>query len=236
MNRKYSFALMMAVLVGCAADPGTQPHDMSQAQHNAMAQNEQQQSEAHAAQHDPAAETTTKSCGRGGCWTSVANPTKEHQDLAQRHRELAAKHRAAAAALAQTEAQYCAGLSDDDRDMSPFSHREDIASAGPLEEQTQLGKLVTKKLVGAKVVFRAVQGMTAEWLQRLVDCHVARASAVGHQMPEMDYCPLMLKGVSAKVSSEGGGFAVSVRAQDDATIQEVLRRAQALAPAPATAQ
>jgi len=208
---------------------------MSSAQHTAMAQSEEQQGDAHAAQHDPSAAAPSQTCGRGGCWTSVANPTEKHQADAQRHRELAAKHRAAAASLSQAEAQSCSGLSNEDRDMSPFSHREDIASARALDEQTQVGKSLTKKQVGATVVFRAVPGMTAEWLQRVVDCHVARASAMGHQMPEMDYCPLMLKGVSAKVSSEGGGFAVSIRSQDDATSKEVLQRARALAPSSAIA-
>ena len=53
-----SFAAGIAALAfGCAADPGTQPHDMSAAQHEAMANQEQQNAQAHEAQHDPAAAT-----------------------------------------------------------------------------------------------------------------------------------------------------------------------------------
>jgi hypothetical protein len=218
--------------LGCAADPGTQPHDMSAAQHEAMAKNEESAATGHAEQHDPNAAKATEVCsGKGGCWTSTSNPTAQHSDEAKHHHELAAKHRAAAAALTDAEKSACAGLSDDDRDISPFFHREDIQSVSVLTETVKSGKSSTQKEVGATVVFRAVPGMTAEWLQRVVDCHVARAAAVGHDMPEMSYCPLMPKGVKAKVTSAGNGFAVNLSADDAATIAEIKKRAQALAPA-----
>jgi len=218
-----------AVLLGCAADPGTKPHDMSTAQHDAMANQETQAAEGHAEQHDPAATTQSTQCaGKGGCWTSVSNPTAQHGDDAKRHRELAQKHRAASAALAEAETRACAGLSDEDRDMSPFYHREDIASVSPLVEEIKAGKGSTKKEVGATIVFHAVPGLTAEWLQRVVDCHLARAAAAGHDMPEMTYCPLVPKGAKAKVTSLGNGFAVNVSADDAATVAEIKKRAESL--------
>jgi hypothetical protein len=215
--------------MGCAADPGTQPHDMSAAQHEAMAKNEESTAAGHAEQHDPDATKATEVCsGKGGCWTSTSNPTAQHSDDAKHHHELAAKHRAAAAALTDAEKSACAGISDEDRDTSPFYHREDIQSVSPLTETVKSGKSSTQKDVGATVVFRAVPGMTAEWLQRVVDCHLARAGAVGHDMPEMSYCPLMPKGVKAKVTSAGNGFAVNLSADDAATVAEIKKRTQAL--------
>jgi hypothetical protein len=59
-------------------------------------------------------------------------------------------------------------------------------------------------------------------------CHVARAAAVRHEMPEMPYCPLVLNGVSATVSSASDGFAVRITVDDGPTAQEVLRRARSL--------
>ena len=215
--------------VGCASDPGTKPHDASVAQHEAMAQHEEAAAADHAKQHDPNAKSATETCaGKGGCWTAVSNPTAQHNDDAKRHAELAQKHRAAAKTLTDAEARACAGISDHDRDMSPFYHREDIESVAPLTEAVQAGKVTTQKEVGATVVFRALPGMTAEWLQRVVDCHVARASAVGHEVPEMSYCPLVLKGVKAKVASVGNGFAINVSSDDPTTAAEIKRRAQAL--------
>jgi hypothetical protein len=227
-----SFSLAAGIsglLLACAADPGTKPHDMSTAQHEAMAQNEEAAASGHAEQHEPTATQETTNCsGRTGCWTSASNPTAQHADDAARHRDLAQKHRAAAAALVTAEARACSGLAEDDRDTSPFYHREDIVSVAPYNETVKVGKGTSQKEVGATVVFRAVPGMTAEWLQRVVDCHLARSSALGHQMPDMDYCPLMSKGAKAQVTSVGNGFAVNVFADDAATVAEIKKRAFAL--------
>jgi hypothetical protein len=150
------------------------------------------------------------------------------------HHKMAADHRAAAQALRTAEASACAGLTDDDRDISPFYHREDITGVqpditgvGPATEHRS-GKQPADTVVGAVVSFRAVPGLTVEWLQRIVDCHIARNNALGNDMPEMPYCPLVPKGISAKVSSTGDGFAVTIESHDQAIAKEVLRRAQAL--------
>ena len=91
------------------------------------------------------------------------------------------------------------------------------------------------KRVGDSVVFRAVPGMTAEWLQGVVDCHLARAAAAGHVMPEMEYCALELKDVTAKVASVGDGFAVNIRSNEPATADQIVARAEKLVPmTPAT--
>jgi hypothetical protein len=230
MNHRIIFTTSITtLLLACAADPGTKPHDMSTAQHEAMAKGEEKEADGHVAQHDPGATASSTTCtGKGGCWTSVSNPTAQHAEDAKRHRELAQKHRQASSALAEAEARACAGLSEEDRDVSPFYHREDIESVSPLIEEFGSGKGVAKKEVGATIVFRAVPGLTAEWLQRVVDCHVARAGSMGHSMPEMTYCPLEPKGVKAKVESTGNGFAVKVSGGDAATIAEIKKRAAAL--------
>jgi hypothetical protein len=106
----------------------------------------------------------------------------------------------------------------------------DIRSVGAFEEETQLGKRSVKKTVGVQVVFRAVPGMTAEWLQRLTNCHLARNAAVGHEAAssEMSYCPLTLNDVRATVRSVGDGFTVIVRSDDPKTVKEILRRSDSL--------
>ncbi len=198
---------------------------MSAAEHQAAARSESSAAEAHADQKDPSATPKQPLCsGRGGCWTSTASPTAQHSDAAKRHRDLAAKHRAASTALTDAEVRSCAGLSEEDRDMSPFAHKEDIQAVSPLTKETKSGKGSTSKEVGVTVVFRAVEGLTAEWLQRVVDCHLARASSVGHDMPEMGYCPLIPKGAEATVTSAGNGFAVNISAKDQATVDEIKKR------------
>lgn len=215
--------------------PGAQPHDMSTTGHEEAARAEDEQASEHSAQHDPLAARTLL-CGSpriqteigGACWTSDVNPTDEHRAEAERHVRAAADHRAAAQALRDAEAAACVDIDDLDRDMSPFAHREDIAAVAPLTETVQMGRQTRERTVGATVVFRATPGMTAEWLQRLVDCHLARNASLGHSMPEMEYCPLVPRGVTARVRSTGDGFAVELRGGDDETAAEILRRAQSL--------
>ncbi len=140
---------------------------------------------------------------------------------------MAADHRAASQALRDAEANACVGIPEGDRDESPFQHREDIESVSPIFVPLS-AKTGGQRLVGATVRFRAVPGMTAEWLQRIVDCHMARNAAMGYEMPEMGECPLMIKGATATVISIGNGFAVSVRSDDVDAASAIRQRAQAL--------
>jgi hypothetical protein len=232
-------AAVTLILAACASTPGAQPHDMSAAQHEAMARQDDQASTTHLTQFDANATKTETRCGPGGgnatsgrpCWTSTVNPTAAHAKTAEGYRKAAADHRAASQALRDAEARACAGIDGDDRDTSPFAHRDDIASVEPLRVPTG-PKGNVEETAGAVVTFRAVPGLTQQWLQREIDCHVARNAAMGHDAPEMASCPLQPKGVRADVSPTRDGFAVAIRASDAATAHEVLRRAQALRSSP----
>lgn len=229
----FSSALLLAA---CAArTPGAQPHDMSATSHETAAGQAETTAGEHAARFDADAGVRAEKCRNRGraaesadaCWTSVSNPTAEHLEHAAKLRRAAADHRAASQALRDAESRACTGLSEEQRDESPFDHREDIASVDRLSSPPQ-GKGGMRYFEGAVVVFRAVPGMTAEWLQRLVDCHVARNAALGHDVPEMSSCPLVPKGAHATVTATSGGFAVAIRGDDEATSREILRRAEAL--------
>jgi hypothetical protein len=210
---------------------------MSVSEHEAAARQAQRLSKVHAEQYKPEASAQRTNCSpakaeRNVCWTSLTNPTAGHASDAEHYRKLAAQHRAASEALRAAEASACSSIPADDRDVSPFAHREDIRSVTPLKEEVQMGRSVTTRLAGANVVFGAVPGMTAEWLQRVVDCHLARNAAIGHEAAsaEMAYCPLTLRGAEARVKSVGDGFAVTIRAADEETSKEILRRVESLRP------
>jgi hypothetical protein len=202
---------------------------MSAADHAAVAEAHADAAASHEAAYDPSATTTERRCSptRGGqtCWTAVVNPTAEHLALAERERKMAADHRAASAALVAAQATACVGLSNDDRDLSPFTYTEGIASVAPL-----LDTGPNKAVEGAVVEFRALPGLTAELLQHIMDCHLAANAAVGHDMPEMPDCPLVPKGATARVRETGSGFAVEIRADDPAAAADILARAQRLSP------
>lgn len=229
-----AFAFALVGITACATTtPGAKPQDMSAAQHEAAASRESAAATAHTTQYDPNASASSERCGvKGACWTSITNPTAAHLDDAKKHQRMAADHRAASQALRDAETRACTGLADADRDTSPFERGEDIASVEPLTANVTTGsagkganKTVTE---GAVVTFRAVKGMTAEWLQRVVDCHLARNAALGNEVPEMANCPLVLKNVSAKVTSTGSGFAVAMKSDDAQTAQDILRRSRTL--------
>jgi hypothetical protein len=221
-------AVASSAIIACASTPGAQPADMSAVQHEQAASAHEAQATQHGDQYQAPAQVTKTTCdGKHPCWTSVSNPTQGHMDDARKHHKMAEDHRAAAQALRNAEGQACVGISDEDRDISPFYHRDDIASVAPAVRHVS-GKQTHEEVDGAVVVFRAVPGLTAEWLQRIVDCHIARNNALGNDVPEMPYCPLVPKGITAKVTSTGDGFAVTIESQDVSTAKEVLRRAQAL--------
>ena len=224
---------ILVLLAACASStPGARPHDMSAAQHERAAGEHARAAEAHAGHYDP---KEVKRTGCGGaqtaiCWTSVEKATAEHQRAAEMHRRHAADHRAASTALRDAEARACVGIDPDDRDISPFDRVEDIAGVQPLEEELSPSApsqgRPRKQTTGAVVMFRARPGMSAEWLQRIADCHIARNAALGHVAPEMPNCPLVLKGVAARVTSTGDGFAIAIRSDDPAIAKEVLARAR----------
>lgn len=229
-NLAFVAGAYVALAVGCAPrTPGANPHDMSAAQHEKMASEEHAEAEAHSARYD------RNPCGAGGsgadvCWTQTVSPTKEQLEQAEEHKRRAAEHRAASQALRDAEARACAGIRDEDRNTSPFEHREDIESVEKLYAPPSGGKNSTQRFEGATLTFRAVPGLTAQWLQRVIDCHLARNAALGHDVPEMAYCPLVPKGVTASVTPTRTGFAVAIRGSDNESANEIWRRAQALAP------
>lgn len=220
-------ASFLLLSVACASAP--KPHDMSAAQHEAEARKELAAAEEHDRRYDPHSVVPTQVCvEHGTCWTSVRNPTAKHRSDAAAHEKHALEHRAAAKALLDAEASACQGMDESELVTSPFYHREDISEVSKADLMVNDGLGTSSRFAGGRAVFRAVPGLTGEWLQRLIDCHMARAASVGFSVPEMDYCPLVLKGVTAKVSSTGTGFAVTVTSEDPKTAQEIWRRIEAL--------
>ena len=232
-------SFLCVAIAACTGTRGAEPHDMSVAQHEREADAHARSAESHEEQFDPNA--GTRGCFRAAgrraerrviCWTSVRNPTSVHLAAAEAHRQHAAAHRAASAALREAETRACTGVAPDDRDMSPFEHAEDIASVRPLRSMRVIPGRGYRgnRAVGAVVTFRAVEGMTVESLQRVIDCHLARNASLGHIVPELPNCPLVPRGVRARVSSADDGFAVAIRSRNARVAREILSRARRLVP------
>ena len=80
-------------------------------------------------------------------------------------------------------------------------------------------------LAGATVAVRPVPGLSAERLQRLVECGLAAAVSPG----ATDWIPLPA-GVLPSVRSGGDRFLVDLRATDERDARETLAAVQQLAP------
>lgn len=169
-------------------------------------------------------------------WQSEENPTNQHRKRAEHHKKLADKHRSASKMLVEAEQRFCSGIPEADRDLSPFYRREDITAAyGIKKPEAAYASQVAPKVVnisqiekevlgtmllGARITFRAVPGMTGEWLQRVVDCHLARNAVVGGS--DMPNCPLAVPHASATVTSTGNGFAVDIISYEAESALDIL--------------
>jgi len=109
------------------------------------------------------------------------------------------------------------GVSTGSPCASPF---ENVTSVTPYKvTQTNLRRSSTR-LEGAVVNVAAQPGLTREWLQRQVS-----AAPVSD---EQSSCPLAVDGATARVTSTGDGFAITVSSPNRDGAKEILRRAQAL--------
>lgn len=154
------------------------------------------------------------------CWTRATNPTAHHLDEAKEHRGVAAEHRLAAKKLLNSEAEACAGLGIDEISHSPFFHREDIIAVDPYREGS--------RVVGAIVRFRAVPGLTAEWMEHALQCHQKRAAVMGYSPTFQPYCPASLYGVGVSVRADGDDIIVTLLGDNPDIGAAVLGRAQDL--------
>ncbi len=135
----------------------------------------------------------------------------------------------AAEEAAASERSRC-GPDLDEAALAPVLNGQAIESVEPLYTRVQGGKSgETSRLFGALVRVRAVQGMTAEWLDRALECHSARR--VLGRIPDtmMPNDPFWLPGrmVDIDAQSARDGFQVAVRGSSVDDAQEILIRANA---------
>lgn len=224
-------------LVFCAACNRPPAAPTSAAGHDQEAREEERAAATHLSSYDPLLEgehcnpSDVTAVDMVGCWSSWRAPRSTWgADLvdAREHLRVAALHRATSAALRDAEANACKGIPERDKAISPFWHRKDIVEITPVYEPLGTGETPGAPK-GAVITFAPVPGMTSESLQRLVDCHLARNAALGHQVPQMPYCPLVPANVAANVvPTPQGGLAVVLTSTDRESAREVIARARKL--------
>lgn len=205
---------MGLMFAACHAKAGTHPEDMSAAEHDKAAAEAEAEAVEEEAQYDPNTVIFDGSNCSEFCFR--ANPTEIHLQEANRLRREAAAHRDASHDLQVAEERACGDIPELHRDFSPFYHVDHITGA----ELEGDGPIV--------VHFDAIPKTTAEGLQRLVDCHVARNAVLGYDIESMGFCPLAVEGVEATVEATDGGFDIELKPGSDEARAEVRARVEAL--------
>lgn len=162
-----------------------------------------------------------------GSSTRETGETAEDSLRAAELREHAAEHRQVAEMLESTESRACEGLSDAEIAQSPFAQRGDIVDVQIVSRTATDG---LPRVAGARVRFHELEKLSADRLQRLLDCHIAIDSALGNDVPEKSYSPLVPRGARATVTTVPHGYIVEVLSDDPDGAREIARRAQALRP------
>lgn len=209
---------------GRPAHWGTQPEDLSAAEHRRRAAEHEGRADGHHGQVDPSAAVSNPRAfsfpvvpNINAESTDVAeiapnppasyNPTTTHGDDAREELTHARDHLRAAMALEAFADEACRGVPQEARDESPLLGR--VRAVEPLDE-------------GVRLTF--VAGVDMDALMAAVRCHQAAARERGYG--GAPHCPLYLKGVD--VIPEPSAAAVRLLTSDEATAKALQRRSRHL--------
>lgn len=206
--------ISVLVVTGCGAAQGTQPEDMSVAQHQAAAEQHQQEAQ-HAGVHVSYAYVR----GRGG----TSDFLIEH-DRSTVHRTLSGGHAAAAQALVDREAGACVGVGEADRGECPFEG----------------GNGTVTDVEGGVEFHLDVDPANGAQVEAMARCHHATMAVIG--LDDFLACPLAVRDIAISVApGADGGVVLRVTTADPAAVDELRRRAHTMigggsmpAPTPAT--
>jgi hypothetical protein len=125
----------------------------------------------------------------------------------------------------------CVGVPEIEANGSPLTNPQDIRAVQEIKPDTPVSETETAvPRGGARILLRAQPGVTAEWLQRIAECHTAKVAVTSK--PALTFSPLDVKGALVTVQSMGNGFAVDITSPDVKVAKEIFTRAQAVAPRP----
>jgi hypothetical protein len=142
-----------------------------------------------------------------------------------------AQSRALAADPAAAERLACADVSEAERDLGPFAPHDRVVRVEPVN------RVVSPKapapLAGVALYVRATPGLTEQWVDRVIECHVAHHAAhraeTGAPVADDVGCPLAVDDTRIAVSPTSTGFRVAITSPDPEVARELLEKGRALA-------
>lgn len=212
MGRSHLAFALVAILLGAGCAQTVRPDEMSAQRHRQEAELQNEAAGSHIRAFDPSASTATPGGDIDVTGRAVSgpignyNPTEWHLKEAARISEHARQHEAAAAKLEAFEDAEC-------REFSPRA-RATCPLFGPIRsvENTDDG-----------VRLRLDAGAPLQALVAHIRCHLAYARVRGFEVAS---CPLMLRGVEARVTPDGA--AILLESRDRKVVRELQRRATEL--------
>jgi hypothetical protein len=125
----------------------------------------------------------------------------------------------------------CRSVPDQERYDWLAMNRQDIVAVQEVKSRepmvSSLVYVPPDRRAGARVLLTARPGETAEWIQRIAECHIARSTVRGYPQGGTSSA-LDVKGAAVRVSSTGDAFAVEITSTDVDAAREILRRVRAL--------
>jgi hypothetical protein len=201
-------SVLVMLLYACASNQ-PRPDDQSAEAHRAEAARERSEADAHRGSYDPAQQkdVTGHSRGPGGDVAFASyNPTDWHLRESDKLSAHARAHEAAAAQLEKFEAEEC-------REFLP-KVRAACPVAGPIAKIED---------IATGVRFVLSDGAPTDAVLAHMRCHFAWARTRGFE--KLPGCPIYIKGIAIKASSDGRS--IEVTAGDKATIGDLQRRSHA---------
>ena len=158
----------------------------------------------------------------------VTEEAAVHQHiLANREYAAAKQDRQIAANLVATELHSCHGIPEQEREHSPFAHKRAIAQITAHREGNAIR--------GVRIMFKPIAGLTAQYLERAIQCQQARYATLGQPIGYMPEDPTLVPGAHVTVTQYGTNIEVLVETPDSDAGALALQRAQDLiAPAAAS--
>lgn len=120
----------------------------------------------------------------------------------------------------------CAGLDREVQRTSIFAKKQDIVAVEALRGEHRVGaRNVVERPVGARVVLAATPTSSAEWIQRVAQCHVDTYAAANVTAADE---PLSVPGVRVHVKPVHAGYAVELTSESWDSAREIKSRSDAL--------
>jgi hypothetical protein len=154
-------------------------------------------------------------------------------DEARRLLEDASRRRETAQQLSAIATSACAQLPEVERDRPSLLQPDAIATIRPAMGERRLIKTSIEEVRGAEIALKATNGMTKQWVARVVRCYLAWRDVTGRNPQDSASDPFIVGSPEVSFGETETGFVVRIVGRDKSQGEEILRRAQRFTQPPA---